>query len=66
MIFDQPENESFSGKIERVQYNESLAITGATRGTSQEKLNQELSLESLRSRKKMVKVIVLFLQANYD
>ena len=66
MVFDQPENESFSSKIERVQYNASLAITGAIKGTSQEKLYQELGLESLRSRKKMVKAIVLFLQVNYN
>ena len=37
-IYDQPENESFCSKIEIVQYNVSLAITGAIRGTSQEKL----------------------------
>ena len=51
VIYDQPENESFSSKIESVQYNASLAITGATRGTSQEKLYQESGLESLRSRR---------------
>ena len=51
VIFDQPENESFSSKIESVQYNASLAIAGAIRGTSKEKLYQELGLESLRSRR---------------
>ena len=51
VIYDQPENESFSSKIESVQYNVSLAITGVIRGTSQEKLYQELGLESLRSRR---------------
>ena len=51
VIYDQPENESFSSKIESVQYNASLAITGAIRGTSQGKLYQELGLESLRSRR---------------
>ena len=51
VIYDQPENESFSSKIELVQYNVSLAITGAIRGTSHEKLCQELRLESLRSRR---------------
>ena len=40
VIVDQPENESFSSKIESVQYKGSLAITGAIRGTSQEKLYQ--------------------------
>ena len=49
IIFDQPKNESFSSIIESVQYNATLAITGAIRGTSQEKLYQELGLESLRS-----------------
>ena len=42
VIYDQPENESFSSKIDSIQYNASLAITGAIRGTSQEKLYQEL------------------------
>ena len=29
VIYDQAENESVSSKIERVQYNASLAVTGA-------------------------------------
>ena len=52
VIYDQPESESFSSKIESVQYNNaSLAIAGAVRGTSQEKLYQELGLEFRRSRR---------------
>ena len=51
VIYDQPENEPFSCKIESVHDNASLAITGAIKGTSQEKLYQELGLESLRSRR---------------
>ena len=51
VIYDQPENESSSSKIESVQYNASLAITGAIRGTSPENLYQELGLESLKSRR---------------
>ena len=51
VIYDQPENESFSSKTESLQYSASLAITGAIRGTSQKKLYQELGLESLRSRR---------------
>ena len=51
VVYDQPENKSFSSKIESVQYNASLAITEAIRGTSQENLYQELGLESLRSRR---------------
>ena len=38
VIYDQPNNESFCTKIERIQYNAALAITGAIRGTSQCKL----------------------------
>ena len=66
VIYDQAENESVSSKIERVQYNASLAITGAITGTSQEKLYQELGLESLRTRKKIFKAHVLFLKTNYS
>ena len=29
IIYDLPNNESFSSKIERIQYNAALAITGA-------------------------------------
>ena len=51
VIYDQTENESFKSKIETVQYNASYAVTGAIRGTSQEKIYQELGLESVRSRR---------------
>ena len=37
-------------KLESVQYNAAIAITGAIRGSSREKLYQELGLESLKSR----------------
>ena len=63
MINDQAKNKSVSSKIERVQYDSSLAIAGAVTGTSQEKLFQELVLESLRTRKKIFKVHV---QTNYN
>ena len=53
IIYDQPNNESFCNKIERVQYNAALAITGAIRGTSQTKLYSELGLESLKFRRWM-------------
>ena len=51
VIFDQPHNDSFCKKIESVQYNASLAITGAIRGTSRERIYKELGLESLRNRR---------------
>ena len=51
VIYDQPNNSRLSDKIESVQYNAALAITGAIRGTSKEKLYQELGLESLNDRR---------------
>ena len=63
VIYDQAENESVSSKIERVQHNVSLTVAGAIIGISQEKLCQELGLESLRTRKK---AHVLLLQTNYN
>ena len=47
-IYDQPNNSRLSDKIETVQYNATLAVTGAIRGTSKEKLYQELGPESLK------------------
>ena len=51
VLYDQPNNESLSQKIKSVQYNATLAITGALKGTSQMKLYNELGLESLKSRR---------------
>ena len=38
ILHDQSNNESLCQKIESIQYNAALAITGAIRGTSQAKL----------------------------
>ena len=46
VICDQNCNFTLWDKIESVQYNVSVAITGAITGTFIEKLYQELSLES--------------------
>ena len=51
ITYDQPNNESFCTKIEHIQYNAALAITGAIKGTSQTKLYKELGLESLKFRR---------------
>ena len=48
VVYDQPSNDAFSNKLETVQYNAALAITGAIKGTSREKLCQELTLEYLQ------------------
>ena len=44
-------NEQFTNKIEAVQYNSALAITGCIRGTLREKLYSELGLKSLSERR---------------
>ena len=51
IIYDQAYNLSLHQKLESIQYNASLALTGAIRGSSREKLYQELGLESLQLRR---------------
>ena len=48
VFYDQTFNASFHEKIESIQYNACLALTGAIRGTSKEKIYQELALGSLQ------------------
>ena len=50
-IYDQPNNVSFSNRLESIQYNAALAITGAIRGSSRDKIYEELGLEPLKSRR---------------
>ena len=51
VLYDQVFNTSFHEKLESIQYNACLALTGAIRGTSKEKIYQELDLESLQIRR---------------
>ena len=51
-VCDKPFNKSFLKKLESVQYNFALAMTGAIRGTNTEMGHQELGLESLQNRSK--------------
>ena len=55
IIYDEAFIGCFQKKLEPIQYNAALAITGAIRGTSREKIYSELDLESL------VKKIMCFL-----
>ena len=57
IIYDMPNNSLFLNRIESVQYNACLAITGAIRGTSKERLYQELGLEWLSDRRKCRRLI---------
>ena len=50
MIYDQIFNMSFQQKMGTIQYNAALAITGAIKGSSREKLYQELGSETLQQR----------------
>ena len=50
IIYGQPYNASFHQKLELLQCNACLAITGAIRGTSKEKLYEETGLESFQLR----------------
>ena len=63
VIYDQPHNEDFCSKIESVQYKAALSITGAIKGTSRDRLYQELGLESLSDRRlyrRLVYFLILF------
>ena len=45
VIYDQTFNMLLQQKMETIQHNAALAITGAIRGSSREELYQELGLE---------------------
>ena len=51
VIYDKAFNESFHAKLESLQYDTTLAITGAIRWSSTEKIYEELGLGSLKSRR---------------
>ena len=50
-ICDQPNNDSFTDKIEQLRYKACVVITRAIQGTSLKCLYNELELESVSSRK---------------
>ena len=60
IIYDQAYNASFHQKLDPIQYNAILAITGAIRGTSKEKLYDELGLETLEKRRWYRKLCCFF------
>ena len=51
IVYNQPQNDSFSEKLEAIQYKTALVITGAIQRTSRDKIYQEVGLESLKSRR---------------
>ena len=50
VIYDQSYNNIFHQKMESIQYNAALTVTGAISGSSMEKLYQESGLECLQQR----------------
>ena len=51
MIYNPPNNKCLNQKIERIQYNVVLTITGANKATSQSRLHSELGLETFKFRR---------------
>ena len=51
VIYEQPNNSGLRYRIETVQYNAALLITGAIKGASKEKSNQEEGVKSLKDRR---------------
>ena len=51
VIYDEGYNEAFHKILESIQYNAWLALSRTIRGSSREKLYQELGLESLQRRR---------------
>ena len=60
IVYDKAFNESFHAKLESLEYNATLAITGAIRGSSTEKIYEKLGLESLKSRRWYRKMSFLY------
>ena len=58
--YDQAFNNWFKEKLESSQYNVCLVLTGAIRGTSKQKIYQELGLESLRDRRWCRKICLFY------
>ena len=59
-MYDKPNNETVINKIDKAQYDAALGITGAIRGTSQEKLYIELGIESVKFRRLFRKLVYFY------
>ena len=60
VTYDQAYNASFQQKLDSIQYNAALDITGAVRGPSKEKLYDELGLETFEKRRWYGKLCCFF------
>ena len=59
IIYEKPLTELFKDKLEMVQYNAALVITGAIKGTLRDRIYRELGLESLSERRMSRKIFFL-------
>ena len=66
ILLAQIYNSSFHEKLESVQYNACLALTGAIGGSSKEKIYQELGFESLRVRRWYRKLCLFYKVLNNE
>ena len=60
VIYDNVFNQLFHKKLESVQYNAAIAMTGAIWGTNTEKLYRELGLESLQNRRQLGRLCLFY------
>ena len=51
IVFEKPNSESFTSRLERVEYTACLAITGTIQGTSRERIYKEYGLESISDKR---------------
>ena len=56
IIYDKPFNESFKTKIEMIQYRAAPVIPGEIKGTSRDRLYQEIGLEFVADRRYSCKI----------
>ena len=60
VIYDRASNELFHQNLESLQYSAAIAITGAIRGTSSEKLFQDLGKETRKLRRWLRKLCLFY------
>ena len=60
VIYYQSYSDSFHAKLEPYQYKAALAMTGAIKGSSSEKLYLELGIEHFRSRRWFRKLCLFY------
>ena len=60
IIYDKPGKVNFESKLEKVQYNACLAITGDIHGSKSDSIHAELGLESLSARRWYQKLLFFY------